>query len=169
MRHFRIFLPGDYGTSTKRYPVIYWFHGYSERYNKPVDTPKNRNYDTGDDYWGDTIGAYVTKHDLIVVKLDGYNPRTPDEKYPRPWNISPVETTRQFPFYFEELVHYIDSNYRTMADRDHRATAGLSMGGFMSFWIAGKFPQLISSASNFMGSSEFFVGHREMPVEYRHD
>ena len=46
-RHFRIFLPGDYGTSGKRYPVIYWFHGYSERYNQPVQGQKDRNYDTG--------------------------------------------------------------------------------------------------------------------------
>lgn len=168
-RHFRLFLPGDYGTSGKRYPVIYWFHGYSERYNKPVADAKDRNYDTGDDYWGDTIGAYVSKHDVIVVKLDGYNPRTPDEKYPRPWNIGPAETYRQFPFYFQELVSYIDANYRTIADRDHRGTAGLSMGGFMSFWVAGKFPQLVSSASNFMGSSEFVVGYREQQTEYRHD
>lgn len=168
-RHFRLFLPGDYGTSGNRYPVIYWFHGYSERYNQPVQNPPHRNYDTGADYWGDTIGAYVSKHDVIVVKLDGYNPRTRDEKYPRPWNIGPVETDRQFPFYFQELVAYIDSNYRTIADRNHRATAGLSMGGFMSFWVAGKFPQLVSSASNFMGSSEFVVGHHGLEVEYRHD
>jgi Putative esterase len=168
-RNFRIFLPSDYGSSTKRYPVIYWFHGYSERYNRPVSDPPNRNYDTGPDYWGDTIGAYVSNHDLIVVKLDGFNPRTPNEQYPRPWNIGPVETDRQFPFYFTELVAYIDANYRTIADRNHRATAGLSMGGFMSFWIAGKYPQLISSASSFMGSPEFFVGPRGFDVEYRHD
>lgn len=163
-RDFRIFLPSDYGESVKRYPVIYWFHGYGERHNRPVADPPKRNYDSGPDYWGDTIGAYVAKHDLIVVKLDGFNPPTI-----RPWNIGPVETDRQFPFYFPELVAYIDAGYRTLADRNHRATAGLSMGGFMSFWIAGKYPHLISSASNFMGSSEFFTGPRGFDVEYRHD
>jgi poly(3-hydroxybutyrate) depolymerase len=35
-RHYRIFLPPDYETSGKRYPVIYWFHGWSERNNNPV-------------------------------------------------------------------------------------------------------------------------------------
>lgn len=168
-RNYRIFLPGDYGTSRKRYPVIYWFHGFSERHNRPVQSQEHRNYDTGPDYWGDTIGAFVSNQDVIVVKLDGYNPRTREEKYLRPWNIGPPETDRQFPFYFTELIAYIDANYRTIADRDHRATAGLSMGGFMSFWMAGKFPHLISSASSFMGSSEFFVGHRGLDVEYRHD
>jgi S-formylglutathione hydrolase FrmB len=168
-RNYRIFLPPDYATSGKRYPVIYWFHGWSERHNKPVDNPKDRNYDVGTDYGGDNISAYVGAHDVVVVKWDGYNPRTPDEKYPRPYNISPVETRRQFPLYFPELVDYIDANYRTIADREHRATAGLSMGGFMSFWVAGKYPDMISSASNFMGSSEFLVGPMGFPSEYRHD
>ena len=39
----------------------------------------------------------------------------------------------------------------------------------MSFWVAGKYPHLVSSASNFMGSSEFLVGPRGFEVEYRHD
>ncbi len=168
-RNFRIFLPPDYATSGKRYPVIYWFHGWSERFNKPVDDPPNRNYDSGADYGGDNIANFVGKHDVIVVKWDGFNPRFNGDNYKRPYNVSPVETTRQFPLYFPELVDFIDANYRTIADRDHRATAGLSMGGFMSFWIAGKYPQLVSSASSFMGSSEFFVGPRDFPVEYRHD
>lgn len=168
-RQYRIFLPPDYGASGKRYPVIYWFHGYSERSNKPVAGRDDRNYDSGTDYGGDNIANYVGAHGVIVVKWDGYNPRKPGEPYPRPYNISPVETDRQFPLYFPELVEYIDSNYRTIADREHRATSGLSMGGFMSYWVSGKYPHLISSASNFMGSSEFFVGPRGFPVEYRHE
>ncbi len=169
-RHYRIFLPPEYATSGKRYPVIYWFHGWSERYNKPVAREPERNYDQGDGvYGGDTIGRFVGDHDVIVVKWDGYNPRVPGEEYPRPYNISPVETDRQFPLYFPELVAYIDAHYRTIADREHRATAGLSMGGFMSFWVAGKYPHLVGSASNFMGSSEFFVGPRGFPAEYRHE
>jgi hypothetical protein len=165
-RHYRIFLPPAYPSSTNRYPVIYWFHGYGERYNQG---PANKEYDRGNDYNGDNLANFVATHDVIVVKWDGYNPRTPGENYPRPYNIGPVETDRQFPLYFPELVSYIDANYRTVPDREHRATAGLSMGGFMSFWIAGKYPGLVSSASNFMGSSEFVVGPRAFPVEYRHD
>ena len=166
-RHYRVFLPPDYATSSKRYPVIYWFHGWSERYNKsPLP---HGNYDIGEDYGGDNLANFVGTHDVIVVKWDGYNPRTPNEAYLRPYNVSPVETERQFPLYFPELVQYIDAFYRTIPDREHRATAGLSMGGFMSFWVAGKYPDLVGSASNFMGSSEFYVGPREFPVEYRHD
>jgi poly(3-hydroxybutyrate) depolymerase len=168
-RNFRIFLPSDYATSGKRYPVIYWFHGFGERYNRASTELPHRDYDSGSDYWGDTIGAYVSSHDLIVVKLDGFNPRAPKDEYIRPWNIGPVETDRQFPFYFAELAAYIDSGYRTIADRNHRGTAGFSMGGFMSLWIAGKYPHLVSSASAFMPSTEFFAGPKGFDVEYRHD
>ncbi len=166
-RNFRVFLPPDYDKAVeKRYPVIYFFHGWSERHNGP---PRGRQgYDAGNDYGGDNIAAFVGRHDVIVVKWDGYNPRTPGEAYLRPYNISPVETHRQFPPYFVELVRHIDERFRTIPDRDHRATAGLSMGGFMSFWIAGKYPHLVGSASNFMGSSEFYVGPNASPTEYRH-
>jgi len=165
-RNYRVFLPSDYDQAPqKRYPVIYFFHGWGERHNRPPNT--GRGYDAGDDYGGDNIARFVGRHDVIVVKWDGYNPRKPAEDYPRPYNIPP-ETHRQFPFYFPELVEHIDATFRTIADRDHRATAGLSMGGFMSFWVAGKYPHLVGSASNFMGSSEFFAGPSGWPSEYRH-
>ena len=44
------------------------------------------------------------------------------------WN----QADRDFGPYFLELVQHIDSTYRTFADRRHRATSGLSMGGFMT-------------------------------------
>ena len=168
-RNYRIFLPPNYEHSGKRYPVVYWFHGYGERFNKPVDDPPNRNYDSGTDYGGDNIANFVGAHDLIVVKWDGYNPRFSGDNYARPYNVSPVETNRQFPLYFPELVDFIDANFRTIADREHRGVTGFSMGGFMAYWIAGKYPQLVSSASSFMGSTEFFVGPNDFPVEYRHE
>lgn len=162
VRAYRIFLPPAYRVSTRRYPVIYWFHGYGEGANQSAN---GRNYDEGG-YGGDTIAGFVATHDVLVVKWDGYNPRTRGENYPRPYNVGPVETSRQFPLYFPELVDYIDKTYRTMADRDHRAVTGYSNGGFMSFWIAGKYPDLVSSASSFMGSPEFFVGPQGFDVEY---
>lgn len=153
-RHCRIFLPLSYELSSIRYPVIYWFHGYGERYNQG----------RGDDKNPDNLASFVATHEVLIVKWDGEN--APSS---RPYNIGPVETDRQFPLYFPELISYIDANYRTIPDREHRAISGFSMGGFMSFWIAGKYPDLVSSASSFMGSPEFVVGPRAFPVEYSHD
>jgi S-formylglutathione hydrolase FrmB len=167
VRNYRIFLPPGYSENPgKRYPVIYFFHGWSQRYfgsSNPY-----ADYDKGDENKGDNIANFVSKHEVIVVKADGYN-RSLDEKYyVRPYNVSPVETFRQFPLYFPELVEHVDSNYRTIANREHRGISGLSMGGFMTFWIGGKYPHLLSAAGNFCGSPEFSVGPKDFPVEYRH-
>ena len=166
-RNFRVFLPpGYFANPSKRYPVIYFFHGWSQRYfgsSNPYG-----DFDKGDENQGDNIANFVSTHDVIVVKPDGYN-RSPDEKYyVRPYNVSPVETYRQFPLYFPELVEYIDTHYQTIADRGHRGISGLSMGGFMTFWIGGKYPHLVSAAGNFCGSPEFSVGPKDFPVEIRH-
>jgi len=166
IRNYRIFLPPGYDTDPeKRYPVIYFYHGWSQRY---FGSTSRSGFDKGDDNNGDNIANYVASHDVIVVKPDGYNRNPGDEYYLRPYNVSPVETYRQYPIYFPELVSYIDANYNTIPDRDQRAISGLSMGGFMTFWISGKYPHLVTAAGNFCGSTEFRVGPKDSPVEYRH-
>ncbi len=168
LRNYRIFLPpGYFDHPKKRYPVIYYYHGWSQRYFG--DTSHDANgVDKGTDNGGDNIENFVKSHEVIVVKPDGYNRRPDQPYYLRPYNVSPVETFRQFPLYFPEIVQYIDTHYRTIPDRNHRAISGLSMGGFMTWWIGGKYPHLVSAAGNFCGSVEFFNGPRDFPVEYRH-
>jgi len=168
MRNYRIFLPpGYFSNAQKKYPVIYFLHGWSQRYFGDGGQ-KFDEFDKGNDNNGDNIANFVSTHEVIVVKSDGYN-RSPDEKYYlRPYNIDPVETFRQFPIYYPEFIDFIDTHYRTIANREHRAISGLSMGGFMTFWIGGKYPQLFSGAGNFCGSPEFIVGPKDFPVEYRH-
>lgn len=167
-RNYRIFLPPPYfDNPTKKYPVIYFMHGWSQRYFGDGGQ-RFEEFDKGDQNKGDNIAKFVAAHDVIVVKSDGYN-RSPDEKYYlRPYNIGPVESYRQFPIYYPELIDFIDGHYNTISDREHRAIAGLSMGGFMTWWIAGKYPQLFSAAGNFCGSAEFEIGPKDFPVEYRH-
>lgn len=167
-RNYRIFLPPHYfDNPRKKYPVIYFMHGWSQRYFGDGGQAY-AGFDKGDQNNGDNIVNFVSTHEVIVVKSDGYN-RSPDEKYYlRPYNIGPVETYRQFPIYYPELIGYIDSHYNTIADREHRAISGLSMGGFMTWWIGGKYPHLFSAAGNFCGSPEFVVGPKDFPVEYRH-
>jgi S-formylglutathione hydrolase FrmB len=166
IRDYRIFLPPGYNENpSKRYPVIYFYHGWSQRYFGSIH---DFRADEGESNGGDNITNFVATHDVIVVKPDGYNRLPTEEYYLRPYNIGPVETSRQFPLYFPELVEHIDASFRTIADREQRAISGLSMGGFMTFWIGGKYPDLVSAAGNFCGSTEFAVGPKDFPVEYRH-
>ena len=157
-RHYRILLPRDYETSGKRYPVIYYFHGHSGRF-------MGENYGNGQTFLPDMID-YVKKHDVIVVNWDGYV----EDSYPDLYGGSPYDIMSQgkmdFGAYFEELVAHIDSTYRTLADRQHRATCGLSMGGFMSAYISGRYPQLVGSASMYNPGHEFYVGPPGAKVHY---
>jgi enterochelin esterase-like enzyme len=167
MRNYRIFLPPDYHHLDREYPVIYFMHGWSQRYFGSGPDAYSE-YDQGNDNGGGNIEKIVSQRDVIVVKSDGYNRSKNEAYYLRPYNIGPVETHRQFPIYFEELIQHIDREYRTLADRGHRAISGLSMGGFMSFFIGGKYPHLFSAVGSFCGSPEFVIGPKDMPVEYRH-
>jgi predicted alpha/beta superfamily hydrolase len=157
-RNYRILLPSDYATSGKHYPVIYFFHGHSDRYTL-------ESYDGGTDFIPKMVN-YVAKHDVIVVLVDGYVAGDYTGFYGgTPWDIMRGGGTHDFGAYMEELIAHIDGTYRTITDRRHRATSGLSMGGFMSLWISARYPHLIGSASSFNPGHEFYVGdpgHREL-------
>jgi len=136
-RAYSAVLPSSYTASQKRYPVIYWLHGFETSAELQESARET--------------SAYVAAHDVIVV------------------NAGPAETTGEFPLYFPELVEQADKNLRTIADRDHRAVTGYSAGGFVAFWVAGKFPDLVGSASSFMGPTEYTIGPKGFDVECNFD
>ena len=160
-RHYRLFLPPDYDTSRKAYPVIYYFHGHSDRYTL-------EDYDNGKDTVP-KIAAFVATHPVVVVAVDGYVARDYQGFYGgAPWDI--MKTTGgdyDFGPYFRELVTYIDGTYRTLTSRRFRATSGLSMGGFMSLYLSARYPDLIGSASSFNPGPEFYVGDKGRRVLWR--
>jgi poly(3-hydroxybutyrate) depolymerase len=159
-RNYRILLPPDYETSGKRYPVIYYFHGHSDRYTL-------EKYDGGADTIP-KIGDYVAHHDVIVVSVDGYVARDYTGFYGgTPWDVMRDGGDFDFGEYFKELVAHIDATCRTLTDRRHRATSGLSMGGFMSLWLSARYPDLIGSASAFNPGPEFYTGDKGRRVLWR--
>jgi pimeloyl-ACP methyl ester carboxylesterase len=152
-RNYRIFLPPDYASSGKRYPVIYYFHGHSDRYTL-------EDYDHGLDTVP-KIEAFVSTHDVIVVAVDGYVARD----YTGFYGGSPYDVRRDGGDYdfggnLKEIVAHVDSTYRTLTSRRFRATSGLSMGGFMSLYLSARYPELIGSASAFNPGPEFFIGEK---------
>ncbi|MEW5974168.1 MAG: alpha/beta hydrolase-fold protein [Acidobacteriota bacterium] len=159
-RHYRIILPPDYDTSGKSYPVIYYFHGHSDRYTV-------EKYDEG----ADTIPKmvrFVAAHDVMVVCVDGYVARDYTGFYGgSPWDVNEEGGDYDFGAYFQELIAHIDSTYRTLTDRRHRGVSGLSMGGFMSLYLSARFPQWVGSASAFNPGPEFYVGEKDRRVLWR--
>ena len=160
VRHFRLFLPPDYGESTQAYPVIYYFHGHSDRYTL-------ERYDEGKDTVPKIV-EFVRTHPVIVVAVDGYVARDYEGFYGgSPWDIREGGGEFDFGLYFKELTAYIDGHYRTYKTRRYRATSGLSMGGFMSLYLSARYPDLIGSASSFNPGPEFYVGGKGHSILWR--
>ena len=161
-RFYRLYLPEGYHQSTDRYPVIYFFHGFGGRYNQEPNAKPEY----------ELIGDLIDKYQVIMVMWDG----NMDESKPRPYNVGNHEDIKyqiQMKDYFPELIDHIDTNYRTLADREHRGIVGFSMGGFTSMVMAGKYPDKVSAITNMLGSPEFFIGypdnHTFYPVRYMFD
>lgn len=147
---YRIFFPKDYAASQERYPVIYYFHGNKGSHEMELT---------------ETALSLVEGNKVIMVAWNGRSAGSDV----RPYNIgfhSNVNYETQFKDYFPELTAHIDSAYRTLTDRQHRAVIGHSMGGIMSFFLAGKYPHLIGAAINVKGSPEFFIGYPDNHTLY---
>jgi poly(3-hydroxybutyrate) depolymerase len=150
-RDYRIFLPPRYDSSEAQYPVIYYFHGHSDRYTL-------EHYDNGQDTVP-KIAKFVANNDVIVVAIDGYVKEHYEGFYGgTPWDIGEEGGRYDIGQYFQEAVKHIDSNYRTLSSRQYRATSGLSMGGYLSFYLSARYPELIGSMSAFNPGPEFFTG-----------
>ena len=158
-KYYRLYLPSGYDEGDQRYPVIYFFHGWGGRYKS--DDNAKLEYEL--------IKSLVDKYNVILVMWDG----NMEETEPRPYNIGNHQDVKydiQMKDYFLELVGHIDSTYRTQPEKGKRGIIGFSMGGFMSYFLAGKYPDKIAAAVNMTGSPEFFVGypdnHTLYPVRY---
>ena len=168
-RWYRIYLPSTYYSNPdKEYPVVYYFRGYGGRYKwdeydldyDPEYPGNGRVHPLFVKEWRE----YAETHEVIIVTWDGYEPNLhpgqkfregipygwcPPYDYPRAHDKNIVQWGWDYREYFRDLVAHIDSNYRSIANRDHRAITGLSMGGLTSLYVSGQNKDLISSVSAF--------------------
>lgn len=128
-----IYLPPGYATNpNQRYPVVYMLHGYgltAERwmgFSRMVDGA-DKNIAAG------------TMKEMILVNPDAFTIHS-GSMYSTSPTIGDWET-----FIAEDLVSYVDSHYRTIADRMSRGLGGHSMGGYGSIRIGMKRPDVFSS------------------------
>jgi S-formylglutathione hydrolase FrmB len=126
---FNIYLPEGYASSGLRYPVTYLLHG-----NLGTEESWVRNghiAETADAL----IAAGKIPAQLIVVPAD-----------PKFWWADGAEE-KALTAFIRDLVPYVDSHYRTLAQRDGRAIAGYSAGGFGTANIALQFPEMFAAAA----------------------
>ena len=146
-RHAFVYTPPDYDTRMKkRYPVLYLQHGGGEDETGWVRQGRvNFILDN-------LIAAGKAKPMLIVMANGNAQPagwKMPDMNGKGFGSPEFQEAMRHRMQAFEDdevqvLIPYIDSHFRTVADRDHRAMAGLSMGGMETHSITLAHPDTFS-------------------------
>ena len=129
-RHAMVYTPAEYDLKKeqkKRYPVLYLQHGMGEDETGWAKQGRMQHIMDNTIASGEVVP-------MIVVMESG------DIK--APFNFAGGGSNRQgfsdygasfYPVLIEDLIPYIDANFRTKTDRDNRAMAGLSWGGHQTF------------------------------------
>jgi putative tributyrin esterase len=117
-----ILLPASYRTSQQRYPVMYLLHG------------------GGQDHTAFAARGWfraLSSRDMIVV-----TPSVGDS-----WYVNSVAdaNAKYEDFVVKDLIAYVDGRYRTVASRDGRAIAGVSMGAWGAMMLGLKHHQLFGA------------------------
>ncbi len=120
----------------KHYPVLYLQHGGGENEMGWLWQGKIANI-------ADNLIAQGKMQEMIIVMTTGYG--FPEGKECHPSMSGFIE---ELP---KDCVPFIDGYYRTLADKEHRAMAGLSMGAIQSQWIVMHHPELFASVGIFSG------------------
>jgi enterochelin esterase family protein len=118
-RPLRVYTPPGYDKDgTAAYPVLYLFHGSGD--NEATWTSFGRAH-----LIADNLLAQGKAKAMIIVMTDGH--------------AAPAGGTKNLEAFgkdlLEDVMPFVEANYRTKADREHRAIVGLSMGGGQSLTV----------------------------------
>ena len=154
-RHALVYLPPGYEEQTKaRYPVLYLQHGGGEDETGWIRQGRAN-------FILDNLIAAGNCKPMIVVMAYGYArsagyaaPDLTGKPFGSPEMMKAMQDMAKA---FEDdvtqaLIPFVDATYRTIADRDHRAMAGLSMGGMQTFQITLNHLDLFSYIGGFSGA-----------------
>jgi enterochelin esterase-like enzyme len=156
--------PGYDSDRDTRYPVLYLQHGGGEDERGWPNQGRVA-------FIMDNLFAEKKARPMLVVMERGYA-RRPGDTAPFPGPPRPAaagqnppprpDFSRMFGAFedvvVKDLIPMIDATYRTIPDRDHRAMAGLSMGGMQTFQITLKHLDLFSHIGGFSGGGGGFGG-----------
>ena len=131
-RKYAIYLPADYETSQRSYPVLYLLHGAGDDHSGWVQFGEVKLI-------ADKAIQEGKSTAMIIVMPDGNTGQ-------RGYFNSPKGDWNYEDFFFQEFIPTIEKTYRIRADKHYRAISGLSMGGGGTFMYALHHPELFSSA-----------------------
>ena len=131
-RKYAIYLPPDYETSQRSYPVLYLLHGGGDD-------------QTGWVQFGEVL--HIADKTIREGKATPMIIVMPDANTGQRGYFNDIKGEWRYEdFFFQEFMPYIEKTYRIKGEKRYRAVAGLSMGGGGSFVYALRHPELFSSA-----------------------
>ena len=130
-KQVKIYLPPSYYSSQKRYPTVYFFHGFGDY----------MNFIVARQFFFNQFMTEAGNQEFIVVEVDGSRADTSQGSF---WMNSPV-TGMWEDYVINEIIPYIDETYHTIAKAESRGIAGYSMGGYASLNLATRHPDVFSS------------------------
>lgn len=139
-RRMSIYTPAGYETSGERYPVFYLLHGMGGDEEAWLALGRTAQI-------LDNLIAQGKAEPMIVVMTNG---NASQEAAPGESHFGMTVPTANlsktmdgsFELAYPDVVAFVDSAYRTIPDKNHRAIAGLSMGGFHACHISKQFPDM---------------------------
>ena len=143
-KSYSIYLPDGYKKSGKNYPVLYLLHGAKGVHTSWVE----EKYGNMQAITDKTIANGGAK-EMIVVMPDASGKS--EKNAGKNMGYFNVEGWRYMDFFFEEFIPHIDKKFRTIATKEGRAIAGLSMGGGGSVVYAQKHPEMFNAAYSTSG------------------
>ncbi len=130
---YAVYLPPDYELSTRRYPVVYLLHGYTDDESGWIQYGEIN-------LAADRAIAAREIPPMIIVMPDGGVA----------WYINDAQgKVRYEDMFVREFIPYVDATYRTRPDRQFRGVAGLSMGGWGTLVYTLRHPDLFAAAAAF--------------------
>jgi enterochelin esterase-like enzyme len=131
-RKYAIYLPADYETSQRSYPVLYLLHGGGDDQTGWVQFGEVLHIADKAIREGSATPMIIVMPDANTGKRGYFNDIKGEWRYED--------------FFFQEFMPFVEQEYRIKRDKRYRAVAGLSMGGEGSFVYALRHPELFSSA-----------------------
>jgi enterochelin esterase-like enzyme len=130
---YTVYLPADYETSNRSYPVVYLLHGYTDDNTGWLQFGEVNRY-------ADKAIAEGTIPPMIIVMPNG------DSSF----YINSYDGKENYEdFFVKEFMPAVEKKYRIKAEKKYRGVAGLSMGGYGTLIYSLKHPELFAAAAPF--------------------
>ena len=151
-RRMHVYTPPGYESGNQKYPVFYLLHGSGDTDDAWTSVGRAN-------YIFDNLIASKKAKPMIVVMPAGHQPGNPGFG----GGGQPAATPTVNPFtneFITDMLPYVEKHYRTINDRQHRAIAGLSMGGSQTLDIAFNHLNMFAEIGVFSSGASLGGGRR---------